>query len=95
MLTDPMLSGYFDGVDAERQAAKLAAFLRMALGGPGHYTGTDLRTAHARLDGLGDEHVDRVIDHLKATLRDLGAAEPDVRTAAGIVGSARDDVLNR
>jgi hemoglobin len=67
----------------------------MALGGPGNYAGADLRTAHAKLDGLGDEHVDRVLDHLKVTLRDLGVAEPDVRTAAGIVGSARDDVLNR
>jgi hemoglobin len=45
------LDPYFDGVDLDRQVAKQAAFLAMALGGPDLCTGRDLRTAHARLAG--------------------------------------------
>lgn len=95
VLGDPLLAPYFDDIDMDRQIAKQAAFLTMALGGPNNYTGADLRTAHSRLPGLGDEHVDAVIGHLAATLRELGVAEPDIAAIGAIVDSARNDVLNR
>jgi hemoglobin len=94
VMADPLLAPYFDDVGTDRQVAKQAAFLTMALVGPDRYIGRDLRTAHAGLAGLADEHVDRVIGHLAQTLREFGMAEDDI--AAGAVGaSARDDVLNR
>jgi hemoglobin len=95
VLGDPLLAPYFDDIDMDRQIAKQAAFLTMALGGPNTYTGADLRTAHARLRGLTDEHVDRVIGHLAATLRELGVADDDIATIGAVAGSARDEVLNR
>jgi hemoglobin len=95
VLSDPLLSHYFDQVDMDRQIAKQAAFLTMALGGPNEYTGRDLRTAHGPLAGLTDEHVDRVIEHLAETLRELGVSEPDVAAAGAIAESVRGDVLNR
>lgn len=95
VLADPKLSGYFDDVDMDAQVAKQAAFLTMALGGPNNYTGRDLRTAHASLPGLTDEHVDLVIGHLAATLTELGVAPDDIAAAGAIAGSVRDDVLNR
>jgi truncated hemoglobin YjbI len=94
VLTDPLLAGYFDDVDMDRQIAKQAAFLTMALGGPNGYTGRDLRAAHAALDGISDEHVDRVIEHLAQTLRELGADEVDIAAAGAIANSVRADVLN-
>ncbi len=95
VLADPALAPYFDDVDMDRQLAKQTAFLTMALGGPSSYTGRDLRTAHAKLAGLGDEHVDLVIHHLAETLRGLGVADPDIAEVGAIAGSVRDDVLNR
>jgi hypothetical protein len=81
VLADPLLAPYFDDVDMDRQVAKQAAFLTMALDGPDRYTGRDPRTAHAGLAGLTDEHVDRVIGHLAQTLRELGVAEDDIAAA--------------
>jgi truncated hemoglobin YjbI len=78
-----------------RQIGKQAAFLTMVLGGPTSLTGADLRTAHAALPRLNDWHFDRLIGHLGATLRELGAAEPDIAAAGAIVESTRDQVLNR
>jgi truncated hemoglobin YjbI len=95
VLADPLLAPYFDNVDMRRQIAMQAAFLTMALGGPNRYTGRDLRSAHAGLDGLGDAHVDRVIGHLAATLRELGIPDQDIAAAGAIANSVRDDVLNR
>jgi hemoglobin len=95
VLADPSLAPYFDDVDMDRQIAKQAAFLTLALGGPNSYTGRDLRTAHAGLGALSDEHVDRVIEHLAQTLRELGVSEPDIAAVGAVAASVRDDVLNR
>lgn len=95
VLADPLLAPYFDDVDMNRQIAKQAAFLTMALGGPAEYSGRDLRAAHAGMPGLSDEHVDRVIEHLADTLRELGVAESDVAEAGAVAASVRDEVLNR
>ena len=95
VLADPALARYFADVDTGRQITKQAAFLAMTLGGPSSYTGADLRTAHAGLAGLNDWHFDRVIGHLGTTLRELGAAEPDIAAAGAIAESTRDQVLNR
>jgi truncated hemoglobin YjbI len=95
VLADPILAPYFEDVDMDRQIAKQAAFLTMALGGPSSYTGRDLRTAHAGLTGLSDEHVDLVIGHLARTLSELGVASSDIAEAGAIAASVRDDVLNR
>lgn len=95
VLADPLLSPYFDDVDMDHQIAKQAAFLTMALGGPNRYSDRDLRTAHARLAGLTDTHVDRVISHLAQTLRELGVGETDIAAVGAVAASVRDDVLNR
>ncbi len=95
VLSDDLLAPYFDDVDMDRQIAKQAAFLTMALGGPHEYTGRDIRAAHARLGPLGDEHFDAVIAHLAAALREFGAGEAEIAEAGAIAGSLRDDVLNR
>jgi hemoglobin len=95
VLADPALSPYFDDVDMDRQVAQQAAFLTLALGGPHEYTGRDLRTAHAPLAGLTDEHVDLVIVYLAQTLSELGVSAADVATVGAVAESVRDDILNR
>jgi hemoglobin len=95
VLADPTLSSYFDDVDLDRQVAKQAAFLTMALGGPAAYTGRDLRTAHAPLPGLTDGHVDLVLAYLAQTLSELGVAPADAAAACDVANSVRNDILNR
>jgi len=95
VLADPLLSGYFTHVDMRRQLEMQEAFLTMALGGPNHYTGRDLRSAHAALAGLEDKHVDAVIGHLAQTLRELGVADGEIAEAGAVAESVRSDVLNR
>lgn len=92
---DPLLTGFFAGVDMDRQARMLAEFLAMAFGGPHAYSGRDLRSAHAALTGLTDEHFDRVVGYLADTLADFGVSHPDTQTVAAVAETLRDDVLNR
>jgi hemoglobin len=97
MLLDERVASYFETVDMDRQRAKQKAFLTMVLGGPNDYTGKDMRTAHAHLvqRGLNDGHVDLVIEHLGATLKELGASDEQVAAVAAIANSVRNDVLSR
>jgi hemoglobin len=94
-LTDDVLAYFFAPVDLDRQARMLAGFLTLAFGGPGSYSGRDLRSAHAGLPGLTDEHFDRVITLLAAALREAGVSDSDIDSASHVAESVRDDVLNR
>lgn len=97
VLSDDRIARFFEGVDMERQAAKQKAFLTMVTGGPNSYTGRDMRAGHAHLvaQGLNDSHVDAVIEHLGATLKELGVSDEKIAKVAGIAESVRDDVLGR
>lgn len=97
MLADDRVSAYFETTDMDRQVAKQKAFLTMAFGGPNSYTGKDMREGHKNLvkNGLNDKHVDIVIEHLGATLKELGVPDSDIAEVAAIANSVRDDVLNR
>ncbi|HRI50582.1 MAG TPA: group 1 truncated hemoglobin [Pseudomonadota bacterium] len=97
MLSDERVAHFFDGVDMDRQMAKQTAFLTMVTGGPNHYTGRDMKAAHAHLvaQGLNDSHVDVVVAHLGETLSELGASPEQVQGVAALANSVRDAVLGR
>jgi hemoglobin len=97
MLTDDRVNYFFDDVDMEQQILKQKGFLTMVFGGPNHYTGKSMREGHQHLlqRGLNDLHVDVVIEHLGATLQELGVSEDSISQVAAIANSVRDDVLGR
>ena len=97
MLADDRVARFFDGVDMDRQMAKQAAFITMVTGGPNHYTGRDMRTSHASMlsRGLGDLHVDVVIQHLVVTLAEFGVGAEQIEKVRALCESVRDDVLSR
>jgi hemoglobin len=97
VLGDDRINRFFEGVDVQKQAAKQKAFLTFAFGGPNNYTGTDMRTAHARLvqAGLDDSHFDAVMEHLGATMQELNVPGDLIAEAAAIAESTRSDVLGR
>lgn len=97
VLADYRINRFFDNSDMEKQVAKQRAFLTMAFGGPNNYTGTDMRTAHARLVkmGLNASHFDAVMEHLGATLTELNVPADLIAQAAAIAESTRNDVLGK
>lgn len=97
VLSDERINGFFKGVDMGRQRDKQKAFLTLALGGPNHYSGADMRRGHAHLvkQGLSDIHFDAVMENLGATLRELDVPDALIAEAAAIAESTRKDVLGR
>lgn len=97
VLSDYRINRFFDNSNMEQQAAKQKAFLTMAFGGPNNYSGTDMRTAHAKFVkmGLNDSHFDAVMEHLTATLVELSAPPELIAQVAAIAESTRTDILGR
>jgi hemoglobin len=97
VLSDDRISAFFETTDMDRQAAKQKAFLTMVFGGPAAYTGRDMRAAHAHLvqRGLTDVHFDAVVEHLGATLVELGVPSELVAQVAATAETTRHDVLGK
>lgn len=97
VLSDDLVAHFFDDVDMDGQMAKQASFLTMVTGGPNTYTGDDMRRAHARMVqmGLTDEHFDAVVEHLGATLLELGNDESLAQQVMDFARATREDVLGR
>ncbi len=94
VLADDRVSEFFDTTDMEAQHAKQKAFLTMAFGGPNAYSGKDLREAHKTMS-LDDGHFDAVAEDLVATLEELSVPQENIDQILSILGSVKDDVLNR
>lgn len=97
VLVDPRVNGFFEGVDMNRQRLMQKNFLTLAFGGPTNYTGKGMTAAHQKLvdRGMNDQHFDVIVEHLAATLQEMGVAQDLIDQAAKIAETVRDDVLCR
>ena len=97
VLADPRISKFFENTDMDHLKKMQKQFFAKAFGGPDPYTGADIRKAHERLvaEGLNDSHFGIVAEHLHGVLKDFQVDPPIIDEIMEIVGSTKDDVLNR
>lgn len=76
VLADADLAPLFAGIDMSALYAHQRVFLFHILGGPDRYSTQDIKDAHGSLT-ITDRLFDGMIDHLTASLREVGVA-PDV-----------------
>lgn len=97
VLRDPLVAGFFSGMDIASQRAKGVAFLSTVMDGPEIYRGRDMRAAHASVvaRGMSDPHFDAIIGHLKATMAELDVPPAEITEAVALAEGARDEVLDR
>lgn len=97
ILADELLAPFFENSDVDVLRRSQSAFVTVAFGGPNHYTGRGMRTAHehAVKQGLSDVHFDRVAQYLREAMEELQVPAPLIAEAMLIVGSTRADVLNK
>jgi|SRR3954469_9470821 hemoglobin len=93
LLDDPTTKDYFDGVDMDRQADRLAAWLSGPLGGPNVYDGPSLRATHAGM-GVTDVAFDSTSTHLVAILHERGIPADAIDELGTAVTSLRPEVVS-
>ncbi|MBI1363003.1 MAG: group 1 truncated hemoglobin [Proteobacteria bacterium] len=98
LLRDVEVGRFFTDMDERAQRRKMKVFLAYAFGALPNYSGASLREAHRPLveeKGLTDIHFDVVAEHLQSILLELHVPESLVEEVMAIVGSTRNEVLNR
>tara|TARA_Y100000590_G_scaffold171020_1_gene195660 strand:+ start:882 stop:1253 length:372 start_codon:yes stop_codon:yes gene_type:complete len=96
VIADEELAPFFNGLSMNQQSSKMVGFMAWAFGGPSEYKGRDLTSAHSHLikeKGLHAGHFDKVADHLKLTLAELGLSDDLINQSLAIVGSTKSQVF--
>lgn len=97
ILSDERINHFFKDTDIEKQKRKMSAFLTYIFGGPSLYIGKDMRRAHRHAveGGLGDEHVDAMMECVRKALNDLNIDNDSIDEVIQTIEKHRDDVLGR
>jgi hemoglobin len=96
VLADDTLRLFFKSTDMAQLRARQSMFISMLLGGRIVYTGKDIHAAHAhaREQGLNDNHFDRFLGHFREALSDVGVEAQKVEKVTKLLESKRNAVLN-
>ncbi|OBJ67464.1 group 1 truncated hemoglobin [Mycobacterium sp. 1274756.6] len=93
VLADDALSGFFAGVNMQRQIGKQIDFLAAAMGGPLPYTGPSLKQAH-RGRGIRLRHFTLVAEHLIAAFRDAGVSATEIDDIVALLAPLAADIAS-
>ncbi|MDY6997517.1 MAG: group 1 truncated hemoglobin [Actinomycetota bacterium] len=91
VIGDPVLAPHFDGIDMKRLQGHQRSFLAAALGGPEPYPGRAMHDVHAPF-ALPPEHFDLVVDHLVATLADLGIGNDTIDAVGARLAPVKNEI---
>jgi hemoglobin len=96
VLADDTLRIFFKTTDMAQLRARQSMFISMLLGGRIVYTGKDIAAAHAhaREQGLNDEHFDKFLKYFRDALNELGVQADKVEKVMKLLESRRSAVLN-
>lgn len=98
ILADQLLAVFFTAMQVDEIKAHQRAFFTAMLGGPSAYDGRTMEEAHHELVtkyGLSDVHFNRTIEHLQATLLELGVDTATVQGLIMVIETLRSNVLSR
>jgi hemoglobin len=94
VMSDPLLKGYFRGVQMSRLYKNQTDFFCAALGEPDAYRGRDMRTVHAGMN-ISDTEFNAVAVHLTHALAECGVGQPHIDRVIGLIAPLRSDVVTQ
>ncbi|MEP6560974.1 MAG: group 1 truncated hemoglobin [Nakamurella sp.] len=92
VVADPLLAGYFAGIDLKSLRRHQTDMLIVATGGPSRYTGRDMAAAHLGLQ-ITDEAFNKVVGHLGATLQAGGADQETLASVVAALAPLRSSIV--
>lgn len=91
-LNNPIIGHHFKKVDMTRLNQMVFDFLSMGTGGPHHYSGRDMRTAHAGLNITEDDFQRANIDTILA-LKENEVGDAEINEIISILDSMKGEVI--
>ena len=89
---DSRINAKFARTDMARLTSMLIEQVSEATGGPGKYTGRDMKTAHADM-GVTTAEFNALVEDLVATLNKFGVGKPEQDELLAILGPLRSDIV--
>lgn len=94
VLADPSLTPFFEGIDVNLLRDHMSDVLSVITGGPNLYKGRDLKTIHARF-GIGITDFDKILDHMVASVEEVGATHDEALSIAAGFQERRDEIVTK
>lgn len=91
VMTDPELSPFFRHTEIGKLHHMQSEFFTMATGGPASYTGMPLAHVHHGR-GITGFHFSRFVEHLVATLEELGVIDAEAEQVIERINSYANEV---
>jgi hemoglobin len=89
---NPLLAPRFSGKDLTHAKQMGAMFFCVGAGGPEHYEGKDMRTAHAGMN-ISEQELIATIDDFVAAMQGQGVGDNEVNEVVAILYSLKADVM--
>ncbi|HVJ44411.1 MAG TPA: chemotaxis protein CheW [Dongiaceae bacterium] len=97
LLGDLRLKHFFDGVNSDHLQGRTREYLSKVTGGPDSFNDADVKTAHARVCGLGlnDAQFDAFAGHAQAAMNALEVPAGVAAMLMSMIFATRDEVVGR
>ncbi len=92
IVDDAILRPFFEGADLKHLKEQQCAFFSQLLGGPGRYSGPNMRDLHARMK-IEPRHFERMSKHLAATLKALKVSDSVTQEVLSAVAPLAEDIV--
>lgn len=92
ILADEKTAHFFKGTDMTKQRKSQKDFITMAVGGPNHYEGKDMKEAHAKFK-ITKTDLDNVWSHLEEALKFYKVGADLIKEVKEVFYSVEEDVV--
>jgi len=93
VFTDPLLGPFFTHTSLDKLTHMQEQFFSIALGGPVREDDISLKNAHQGRN-IEQRHLDRFIEHLLNTLKEVGVQESDADAIVERISSYSHDIID-
>lgn len=93
MLDDERVSRFYQGINVGLLRCRQKQFITLVTGGPNHYEGTDMKTAHCKMK-ICEEDFDITWENLEKAMKHFNVAVELIEEVKEIFYSVQEEIVN-
>ncbi len=94
MLKDQRVSHFYESTDMEKLKCRQKDFITLVTGGPNHYEGTDMKTAHCKMN-ISLQDFDVTWENLENSLKHFSVEGVLIEELKAIFYSVQDEIVKK
>jgi hemoglobin len=94
MLKDQRVSHFYEAADMGKLKCRQKDFITLVTGGPNHYEGTDMKTAHCKMS-ISSKDFDVTWENLENSLKHFSVEEVLIEELKAIFYSVQEEIVKK